>query len=125
MKGLICAQRYQPPEVLVGKSSCSAISVYSTHLRAGLQWSYGVDTYAVGCVIAELCLLSNLFPPEIASIREHLAIIERALGRFPLEFASVVEKHRPGTFLISTTSTSVIFPATDVTTGGAEYTAAI
>ncbi|OJT09410.1 Serine/threonine-protein kinase AFC2 [Trametes pubescens] len=92
MKGLLCAPMYRAPEVLLG-----------------LPWSYGVDTYAVGCVIVELFLTEDLFHPEIASDREHLTMIERVLERFPPDFASAIEEQMPGTFHISHAA-SVIFP---------------
>ncbi|KAI9057435.1 kinase-like protein [Trametes sanguinea] len=80
-KGLVCARMYRAPEVILG-----------------MRWSHGVDTYAIGCVIAELCLACNLFDPAIESDSEHLAMVERVVGRFPEEFARAVEITRPGTF---------------------------
>ncbi|KAI9058552.1 kinase-like protein, partial [Trametes sanguinea] len=103
----ISARMYRAPEVI-----------------CGLRWSYGIDTYAVGCVIAELCLVKNLFPPEMTSTGEHLALVERIVGRFPRDFAKVVEAVKPGSFRIGS-SVSVNFPPRGLPSKKEEYSDAM
>ncbi len=120
-KTLFCGKMYRAPEaVLGGPSYIQGFLASRSDLYIGLPWSHGVDTYAVGCVIAELYLTGNLFYPEIASDREHLALIERILGPFPLDFASTVEAMYPGTFRFDHSPT-VIFPPGGITFAGEQY----
>ncbi|KAI9064930.1 hypothetical protein FKP32DRAFT_1675203 [Trametes sanguinea] len=78
--GRVAADCYRAPEVTLG-----------------LPWSYGVDLFAAGCVMAELHLGRGLFPRTQTDL-ERLAILERVLGNFPLSFAKRGESARPGTF---------------------------
>ncbi|KAI1792828.1 kinase-like protein [Ganoderma leucocontextum] len=70
----------------------------SPEVTLGLPWRYGVDVFAVGCVIAELYLGNQLFSSDISSDREHLAALDRVLGPFPRVFAHTIDECFPGTF---------------------------
>ena len=66
--------------------------------------------FAIGCVVSETYLHHSLFPGICSSEREHLAIVERVVGAFPLEFARAMEAKFPGTFQVGRDLASVIFP---------------
>ena len=55
----------------------------------------------------------ELFPRDIASAQEHIALVERVCGPFSLDLAANVEKSKPGTFCIRDCSATVRFPAED------------
>ena len=65
----------------------------------------------MGCVLAELHLGRELFPHDIGSEREHLALVEKICGRFPVQLANDVEFLEPGTFCIQDGVATVQFPA--------------
>lgn len=89
----------------------SYVAEHRSHMaQIGLPWSYGVDNFAAGCVLAELSLMRPLFCYELTTDREHLAMVERILGRFGSTFASAVEAKYPGTFAIGD-KVSVVFPS--------------
>lgn len=120
-KTLFCGKMYRAPEAVIGKALyIQRLTSSRSDLYIGLTWSHGVDTYAVGCVIAELYLAGNLFYPDIASDREHLALLERVLGPFPLDFASTVEAAYPGTFRFDHNPT-VIFPPGGIAFASEQY----
>ena len=79
----------------------------------GLPWSYGVDTYGIGCVLAELYLAEPLVDPEVASDREHLATLDVLLGPFPHELARRVNRKLPGTFVFADGVPTVSFTCDD------------
>lgn len=83
-----------------------------THLTIGLPWSYGVDAFSCGCVIAELYIMSNLFSGDIDGDREYVAAIDRAVGPFSFEYATKIETKYPGTFIIGD-KVLVKFPPTE------------
>lgn len=70
-----------------------------------------MDNYAVGCIIAEIYLGRYLFPREVESDLECLAIIEKVLGPFPELFARNFEQNFAGTFILGRL-VSVAFPPT-------------
>ncbi|KAI0324868.1 kinase-like protein, partial [Cubamyces sp. BRFM 1775] len=76
---------------------------------AGIPWTSGVDSFAIGCVLAELYLSHNLFDPTIEDDREYLVATERLLGPFPREYAVAIESKYAGTFKIED-SVYVQFP---------------
>ncbi|KAH9854427.1 kinase-like protein [Lenzites betulinus] len=81
MPGRIGARPYRAPEVTLG-----------------LQWSFGIDTFAIGCVVAEMYLMGGLFDDCIEGDREHLAAMDKLLGPFPSDFANRLETAFAGTF---------------------------
>lgn len=85
------------------------ISSYSESV--GLPWTFSVDTFAIGCIIAELYLSQELLPRDIGSDREHLAILEKVLGPFPEVYARELEQTCAGTFTFSAQGASVVFPS--------------
>ncbi|KAH9848476.1 kinase-like domain-containing protein, partial [Lenzites betulinus] len=68
-----------------------------------------VDTFAVGCVIAEVYLMENLFDPDFASNFEHLALVDRITGPFSAVFARQIKRVRPGSFRFHP-KVEVVFP---------------
>ncbi|KAH9854463.1 kinase-like protein [Lenzites betulinus] len=90
--GIIGANMYRAPEV---------------DLR--MPYSLAIDTFAIGCVVAEVYLGKALFDPGIVSDLEHLAIADRISGPFPLDFAQAIERARAGTFRFKP-KIEVIFP---------------
>lgn len=54
--------------------------------------------FGVGCVLAEVYVLRNVFDSECSSDREYLATIDRVVGPFPRDYAAEIEKQCPGTF---------------------------
>ena len=76
---------------------------------AGVPWNCALDVFTIGCVAAELHLGKLLFPQGIESSREHLALVERIVCPFPMDFATRYESGHPGTFRIDGTVT-VVFP---------------
>ncbi|KAL1942460.1 hypothetical protein VTO73DRAFT_6062 [Trametes versicolor] len=79
--GRVAALPYRAPEVTLGWS-----------------WSFGVDVYAVGCIIGELYVMRQLFDGAIQSDQEHLAAIDRLLGPYATDHAKRIELMYPGTF---------------------------
>lgn len=61
---LIATRQYRAPEVIMG-----------------LPWSYPSDIWSVGCIVAELYCGDQLF--ETHSNMEHIALIERGIGKWP------------------------------------------
>ena len=86
---------------------------YTEHCKrtVGLPWNNSVDNFAVGCIIAEIYLGRWLFPRQVESILEHLAILEKVLGSFPESFARNVEQNLAGTFTLGR-RVAVAFPST-------------
>ncbi|KAI9057841.1 kinase-like protein, partial [Trametes sanguinea] len=82
--GRVGAKTYRAPEVVLG-----------------LPWSYAVDAYGLGCVLAEIYLEENLVALDIDTDLEQLATIDSLLGPFPREFAMMVNEKSPDTFTIS------------------------
>nr|VWO95048.1 N/A [Ganoderma boninense] len=78
-----------------------------------LPWGSGVDTFAVGLMIAEIFLGSQLFSSDISSDREHLAALDRVLGPFPRGFAHTVDARFPGTFSLDDDIVKVHYPPLD------------
>ncbi|KAI9069266.1 kinase-like protein [Trametes sanguinea] len=91
--GRVGAQGYRAPEVTLG-----------------LPWSYSIDSFGVGCVIAELYLGRQLFDGDIDTDREYIATIERLLGPFPETFAREIESKYPGVFTFEGTKVAVQYP---------------
>jgi len=65
--------------------------IQTRHYRAPevilkLGWNQACDTWSIGCIIIELALGSMLF--DTHSSIEHLAMMERILGKFPTDIAS-------------------------------------
>ena len=83
-----------------------------------------MDNYAVGCIIAEIYLGRYLFPREVESDLECLAIIEKVLGPFPDLFARNVEQNFAGTFTLGR-QVAVAFPSTISDEEGATHDAAM
>ncbi|KAI0716609.1 kinase-like protein [Earliella scabrosa] len=90
-----------------------ALGYRAPEVSLGLPWGRGVDTFAIGCVIAELYLATSLFPAGMATPREHLALVERLVGPFPVGFASSVESKFPGTFRTDS-EVRVVFPGKEL-----------
>ena len=61
---VVCTRQYRPPEVILG-----------------LPWSYPVDIWGMGCMLAELWTGGLLFSTHDEI--EHLALMERTLGALP------------------------------------------
>ena len=76
----------------------------------GLEWSYGVDTFALGCILAETAIGRRLVSPDFETDRENLALIDRVFGPFPSEYARQINLRLPATFELDG-RVSVIFPA--------------
>ncbi|OJT15963.1 Serine/threonine-protein kinase AFC2 [Trametes pubescens] len=77
-----------------------------------MPWSLGVDTFAIGCVIAEVYLFEPLFDPNVSSDLEHLAMVDRIAGPFPIEFARAIETATPGAFRFAPKIELIYPPAT-------------
>ncbi|KAH9858157.1 kinase-like domain-containing protein [Lenzites betulinus] len=86
-----------------------AILYRAPEVSLGMPLSFGVDIFAIGCVIAEVHAGTALFHPGIASELEHLAMVDRTVGPFPLEFARAIEQAKAGTFRF-TPKMEVIYP---------------
>ena len=87
--------------------------MYDQHYGTGLPWKFGVDVFAVGCVIAEIYLGNQLFSSDISSDREHLAALDRVLGPFPQAFAQMIDTRFPGTFSLNDYHVKVCYPSID------------
>ena len=75
-----------------------------------MRYDRAVDTFAVGCIMAEVYTSRRLFPDGIASDREHIALVERVCGPFSCEYATELEKTAPGTFKIRNGVARVVYP---------------
>lgn len=62
-----------------------------------MPWGYGIDSFSIGCTIAELYLERPVifWSP---SHEERLAAIEKAIGDWGPAYAKEIEKTRPNTF---------------------------
>lgn len=67
-------------------------------LSQGLPWAFGVDLFGIGCVLAEMALVQNLFDPAYQGDMEYLAMMDRLVGPFPRDYAVDIEGKYPGTF---------------------------
>uniref|UniRef100_A0A7S2W9U9 Protein kinase domain-containing protein n=1 Tax=Rhizochromulina marina TaxID=1034831 RepID=A0A7S2W9U9_9STRA len=67
---LIATRQYRAPEVIMG-----------------LPWSFPSDIWSIGCIVAELYCGDQLF--ETHSNMEHVALIERGVGKWP---ANILEQ---------------------------------
>ncbi|XP_059657198.1 serine/threonine-protein kinase AFC2-like isoform X3 [Cornus florida] len=83
-----------------GSSTCDrqdqSYIVSTRHYRApevilGLGWSYPCDIWSVGCILVELCSGEALF--QTHENLEHLAMMERVLGRLPQHMLKRVDRH--------------------------------
>ncbi|KAI0349056.1 kinase-like protein [Trametes cingulata] len=91
--GRVGARAYRAPEVVLG-----------------LPWSYGVDAFNIGCVMAELYLQENLLKLDIEGDIEYLAAIDALVGPFPEDYALMVNARFPNIFTL-TGRVTVKFPA--------------
>ncbi|KAL1938418.1 hypothetical protein VTO73DRAFT_11658 [Trametes versicolor] len=78
-----------------------------------IPWSIGVDTFAVGCVLAETHLNETLFHPDLYYDWEHLAMVDRIAGPFPRDFARAIERGRSGVFRLGS-KVELIYPPANV-----------
>ncbi|KAI0735643.1 kinase-like domain-containing protein, partial [Earliella scabrosa] len=90
--------------------NAGALGYRAPEVSLGVGWDRSVDHFAIGCVLAELYLGHALFPLGISSPREHVAIVERLVGPFPVEAASILEDLCPGTFRLTLSAATVIYP---------------
>ena len=68
--------------------------VSTRHYRAPevileLGWAQPCDVWSIGCIIFELSMGNTLF--QTHDNREHLAMMERILGKFPIEMSKKTE----------------------------------
>ncbi|KAI9056618.1 kinase-like protein [Trametes sanguinea] len=108
----------------VAHGTIGARGYCAPEVALSLPWSYPVDSFGVGCVLAELYLGRNLFDPQIESDREYLATIDRLLGPFAEQFARMVEARDPGTFAFSNKA-SVQYPPPESVQLASEYAEAM
>ncbi|KAG9459279.1 hypothetical protein H6P81_003787 [Aristolochia fimbriata] len=71
--GIVSTRHYRAPEVILG-----------------LGWTYPCDIWSVGCIIVELCTGEALF--QTHENLEHLAMMERVLGAFPVHMIQKVNE---------------------------------
>ncbi|KAI1784736.1 kinase-like domain-containing protein [Ganoderma leucocontextum] len=95
---------------LGNEGDVGAMTYRAPEVSLGMRFGYGVDTFAVGCMLAEVQLNRPLFPYEIADDREHLALVERICGPFPFAFVADFEKQYPGYFHIEDDIAFVAYP---------------
>ena len=74
-----------------------------------MPWKFSVDTFAVGCVIAEVYLSRELLPREAHSDQERLAIVDKVLGPFPDQYAREIEHKFLGTFTFGPCGPTVVY----------------
>ncbi|KAI0361339.1 kinase-like protein [Trametes cingulata] len=82
-----------------GRGRVGANSYRAPEVTIGLSWSFAIDTFGAGCVLAELYLGRALFPYNENDL-VRLALLERVLGPFPTSIAKRADRFRPGIFLI-------------------------
>jgi dual-specificity kinase len=75
----------------------------------GMGWSYPCDIWSIACILIQLYTGDAIF--QTHENREHLAMMEKALGRFPDYFIEKADRHSHRYFHKG----SVVFPAEDVT----------
>ena len=75
-----------------------------------MPWSFEIDQFGIGCVLAEATMLRNIFEGDSESDREQLAFMDRIVGPFPEDYAAEVERVVPGTFSFCGRVT-VLYPA--------------
>ena len=71
---IVSTRHYRAPEVVIGA-----------------KWSYECDLWSVGCILIELITGETLF--QTHEDIEHLAMMERVLGRFPKSLAERCDHH--------------------------------
>ncbi|KAI0359348.1 kinase-like protein [Trametes cingulata] len=103
-QGRVGARSYQAPEVTLG-----------------LSWSFGVDVFAIGCVVAELYLMRRLLLGIVLDDREHLAHVNRIIGPFPEAYARAIEAKYSGTFAFSDGRVVVVYPPGGSTVSAADF----
>ena len=87
-----------------------SLILYALTVTVGLPWSFDVDQFGIGCVLAEATMLRNVFNGDCESDREYLATIDRVLGPFPQDYAEDIERVIPGTFSFGD-RVRVLYPA--------------
>ncbi|KII93658.1 hypothetical protein PLICRDRAFT_171385 [Plicaturopsis crispa FD-325 SS-3] len=92
-----------PRPAIIGSTRYTAPEV-----TLGFPYSYTVDSYGVGCIVAELYLRRYLFP-AMSTIRERLVVLETVISTFPPDYASKIERKYPGSFS-KTSPRKVIYP---------------
>lgn len=121
--GRIGNRAYRAPEVSLGTWQRLITIVMTVKWVVGLPWSFGVDAFAVGCVVSELYLCSDLFPSDVSCDLEHLALVQKIVGPFPEQYAQQVERQRPGTFSLN--PATVLFPPRGILDSAIQYSDAM
>jgi len=75
-----------------------------------MGWSYACDMWSIACILLQLYTGDALF--QTRENREHLAMMERALGKFPDYFIDKADRHSQKYFHKG----QVVFPAPDLIT---------
>jgi len=88
--------------------------VSTRHYRApevimGMGWSYPCDIWSIACILIQLYTGDALF--QTHENREHLAMMEKVLGRFPDHFIEKADRHSRKYFHKG----SVVFPSEETT----------
>ncbi len=91
----------------------------------GCPWSFGVDAFSLGCVIAEIHLSDTLVPSASTTDQERLATVEKLVGPFPEDYAQSIEDRFPDTFAFEDTMAVVIYPPTDESISEPDHIAAL
>lgn len=88
--------------------------VSTRHYRApevilGMGWTYPCDMWSVACILLQLYTGDAVF--QTRENREHLAMMEKVLGKFPEHFIEKADRHSQKYFR----NGQVVFPEDDVT----------
>lgn len=68
---------YRAPEVTLGESLCRmGVRVLIILCMTGLPWSFEIDSFGIGCVLAEATMLCHVFDGHCDNDREYLATID-------------------------------------------------
>lgn len=117
-----------PPRSLLVCMASSAWYDFVNHIGCaclGCPWSFGVDAFSLGCVIAEIHLSDTLVPSASTTDQERLATVEKLVGPFPEDYAQSIEDRFPDTFAFEDTMAVVIYPPTDESISEPDHIAAL
>ena len=117
---MIGSRRYRAPEIYAGDASFLSILRFVINAYIGLEWSFPVDIFALGCTLFELytghhLFLNSDYVPRI------FQFMERTIQPFTPNFAAEIGVHRPNLFF-STFPPRVNCQEPEVVRGGISFT---
>ncbi|KAL5634914.1 hypothetical protein ACGC1H_002815 [Rhizoctonia solani] len=94
---VVCTRHYRAPEIILG-----------------LGWSFPCDAFSLGCILVELYTGVALF--QTHDNLEHLAMMEKVMGKMPERLCKQGQRYKPEFFATSKGVVKLNFPNRNVST---------